>query len=154
MKCPHCEDQRNSSGDTFGPRKVWVLETMIPKSSVGNPSCAEGASMGTSCTPPKVQNLIPSSAPFVHPPLLRMQCLKPPCENGTYCVWRRILKEQYIIGRRPCTMCDGLGFIVIRYGQGVSMQMERSVVPFAELAKVRKHAKARRNPSGDTTRKR
>ena len=116
MKCPSCDGTRNSTGETYGPRKVWVSD-------------------GVPFHPPETMLSVPPAiGPYVSPSI-RCGCLNPPCVFGIVFRYWLIGDEMMIIGNRKCPRCQGRGFTVMRLGQSALMPLRRETIAWAEMAK-------------------
>ena len=117
-KCPSCDGTRNSTGETYGPRKVWVSD-------------------GVPFHPPQVMlSVPPATEPYVSPSIhLRCVCLNPPCIFGIVFRYWLIGNEMMVIGKRDCPTCKGRGFIVMRLSQSALMPLRRETIAWVEMAK-------------------
>lgn len=115
-QCPHCMDLRASSGETYVSRKVWSLD-------------------GENGHAPSLRSDLPVASRYVSPVLLRCACFNGPCVYGTVFVYRPIMGEQTIIGRRQCPRCQGRGFQVMRLGQSAMIPVRENKVAWEELPK-------------------
>ena len=119
VQCPHCADNRASSGETYGSRKVWLSDG-IPSPQTKVTSVLSEPSVAS-------QN--------VSPVLLRCMCFHPPCVYGTLYIYRPIMGEQYVIRRRKCPRCQGRGFQVMRLGQSAMIPVRETKVAWEDLPK-------------------
>jgi hypothetical protein len=122
MKCPKCGDSRNSSGETYGPHKVWFFM---------------GFFMGP--TTIRIEVSEPSSiSGFPHEPMyVRVTCLNPDCHDGFQIDGHEphSVDAPCIVHWRRCLMRCDCGFLVMRIGQSAMMPVERKSVPFATMPK-------------------
>ena len=120
MKCLTCDGTRNSTGETYGPRKVWVSD-------------------GVPFHPPLTMlSVPPATEPYVSLSngfAMRCSCLNPPCIFGIVFRYWLIGNEMMIIGKRDCPSCKGRGFIVMCLSQSASTPSQRETIAWAEMAK-------------------
>ena len=125
IKCPRCFGTRSSSGETYGPHRVWVANPDFL--SFEESFVAIETSEPTSITG------------FPHEPLsIRVSCMNTLCHDGFQVRFhaRHSVEEACVIECMRCvSRCDN-GFQVMRIGQSAMMPVERKSVPFATMPKV------------------